>query len=468
MKEYDIAIIGASTTGSYFAREMAKRGFKVLAIEKQKKENVSRNYDIFHMGKNDMLKFGLTIPGEGEKDFAFMYKGGAAYSPYGNHPKPSYAEVVGLHKHDYIMRMNGEAINEGAEIIYGAAFESFTFEENGKINGMVYSDESGTHEVKAKLVADCSGIASAARTALPENYGVETFSFTEKDLFYVYVYYVKYKDGLPRERHTNSFLQYKSWTAPQAREDGAILGVGANLSFDYAEEMFREFRKNVPIEPYEIEKTERGITPYRRPPYSFVADGFITMGDSAALTKPFNGEGCTSSLYQAEIAVDVITTLLVSGEVLSRENMWQINSRYVAVQGKSFASTMAVLTGVASIKPNETEYLFSHDVIFSKKIFEGLAGGIKLPASEIIKTIHFVLKGIANGILSKKLCSNVVKSLRRGLKVMNHYSKFPETPDGFEAWCKRADELWNEVGSMADNCDEVILERMEKRRAGLI
>lgn len=129
---------------------------------------------------------------------------------------------------------------------------------------------------------------------------------------------------------------------------------------------------------------------------------------------------------------------------------------------------MAVLTGVASIKPNETEYLFSHDVIFSKKIFEGLAGGIKLPASEIIKTIHFVLKGIANGILSKKLCSNVVKSLRRGLKVMNHYSKFPETPDGFEAWCKGADELWNEVGSMADNCDEVILERMEKRKAGLI
>ena len=31
---YDILIAGASTTGAWFAREMAKRGHKVLVIEK--------------------------------------------------------------------------------------------------------------------------------------------------------------------------------------------------------------------------------------------------------------------------------------------------------------------------------------------------------------------------------------------------------------------------------------------------
>lgn len=468
MEKYDIVIVGASTTGSYFAREMAKRGFSVLALEKEKREDVSRSYDIFHMGKNEMERFSLTIPEKGEKDYAFIYTGGAAYSPYGRYPKPSNTQVVGLHKHDYIMRMNSEAIAEGAQIIYGAKFVRTVFDENEKICGIVYKDENGEHEVHCKLVADCSGIASSVRTSLPENYAVENFVLTEKDLFYVWVYYVKYLDGKKRERHTNSFLQYKSWTAPQSREDGAILGVGANFSFDYAQEMLREFRKNVALDAYEIEKVERGITPYRRPPYSFVGDGFIAMGDCACLTKPFNGEGCTSSLYQAEIAVDVISNLLNNGEKLTRENMWQINKRYVEVQGKSFASTMAVLTGVAIIQPNETEYLFSHDVIFSKKIFAGLSGGIKLPASEIAKTVYFVLKGIANGKLSKKLCRAVVKALKNGIKVLNLYSKFPETTDGFEDWCEEANALWSEIGSMADCCDEKILSRAQKRKSGLI
>ena len=53
MREYDIIIIGASTTGSWFAKQMSARGFKVLVLEKQKRENISRNYDIFHMGKKD-------------------------------------------------------------------------------------------------------------------------------------------------------------------------------------------------------------------------------------------------------------------------------------------------------------------------------------------------------------------------------------------------------------------------------
>lgn len=56
MKEYDIAVIGASTTGSYFAREMAKRGFKVLAIEKQKKRKCFKKLRHLSHGKERYVK----------------------------------------------------------------------------------------------------------------------------------------------------------------------------------------------------------------------------------------------------------------------------------------------------------------------------------------------------------------------------------------------------------------------------
>ena len=54
MKNYDVVIVGASTAGSYFARRMAEKGFSVLLLEKDTRENLSPSYDIFHMAKDEM------------------------------------------------------------------------------------------------------------------------------------------------------------------------------------------------------------------------------------------------------------------------------------------------------------------------------------------------------------------------------------------------------------------------------
>ncbi len=450
MEKYDVIIAGASTTGSWFAKQMAQRGFKVLVLEKQSRENISRAYDIFHMGKKEMEKFSLPIPKETDKDYAFEFVGGSAYSAYGNYPKPSYTEVVGMHKHDYILRLNDDAKAAGSEIIYSATFEDFIFDEKERICGVKYTDENGEQTAKGKIVADCTGIASAARTKLPYGYGVENFEITPRNMFYVLLYYVKYPENHEKVIHTDSYLQYKAWSAPQADPNGGILGTGACIGFDYAEKSFKQFQKNVPWSPYEIERTERGKTPYRRPPYSFVADGFITMGDSACLTKPNNGEGCTSSLYQAEIAVDVITDALRGGGYITKTRLWKINKEYIEVQGKSFASMLALLTGAAVINCDENEYLFEHDIVFSKKMFAGLSEGISYTPAEIASMAHYITHGVTAGKIRPSTLKNVLTALKNSMAIKSHYADFPSTPAQFEKWCMRADELWEKVGSMAD------------------
>ena len=76
MEKYDILIAGASTTGAWFAKKMAAEGHSVLVIEKQKPDDVSREYDIFHMGKLDMERFDLHIPKEGDDDYGFVFTSG--------------------------------------------------------------------------------------------------------------------------------------------------------------------------------------------------------------------------------------------------------------------------------------------------------------------------------------------------------------------------------------------------------
>ena len=468
IRKYDVIVVGASTTGSWFGNEMAKRGFKVLMLEKQERENVSRNYDIFHMAKSEMEKYGCPIPEKRDNDYAFEFDGGSYFSAYGNYPKPTHNIVIGMRKHRYILRLNDNAVKSGAELIYGASFTGFVFDEQGRISGVKYKTADGEHEALASIVADCSGIPSVARRALPDGLNAENFEISPRDMFYVILYYVRYPEGHEKIIHTDSFLQYKVWSAPQDDEKGGILGVGANLSFEYAEEMFRQFRKNVPWCNYTVQKVERGRTPYRRPPYSFVADGFIAMGDAACLTKPNNGEGCTSSLCQAEIAVDVISKALKEGGYLTEERLWSINKRYIEAQGKAFAGSMALLTGAASLNCEENEYFFKNDIIFSRNIMSGFTKGISVTPKEAERTIRLLAAGVATGKVRIELIKRVLAAFKNSVEIKAHYSQFPETPEGFDIWRGKANELWERVGSMADNCDEEILERMKRRAEGKI
>ncbi len=463
MKNYDVIIIGGSTTGSWFAKQMSERGYSVLLIEKEERDNVSRQYDIVHMGKNEMQQFGLHIPNEGDSDFGFYFGGSPAYSPYGNYPKMSDNPemIIGLHKHEYIINMQDSASEAGAEVLTGAAFTDFIKDEKGKIIGVSYTTPEGENKACSKLVADCSGIPSVARTKLPDTSTVENFKLTNKDLFHVVLYYIAYKDKNvnPYDYH-GFFLNYKSWSAPSGNEHGAILGIGGSYGYDYAEAVFEDFAKNYKIPEYTVEKIERWVTPYHRALYSFVDDGFIAMGDCACLTKPNNGEGCTSSLVQGTIAVETVDKLLKNGNPLSRENLWAINKQYIEKQGIAFDSLRPMLIGFVSPDLLEAEYLFSKDLIYCKKILASDGQDMELTAKDIL----YMVTGIVKAVATKKIGFSKVKALAKGIaqsgKVTKLYKEFPETPDGYFEWKAKADALWNEIGSVCDTCDKDLLQKL--------
>ncbi len=460
--KYDILVVGGSTTGSWFARRMAERGHRVLLIEKEERENVSRAYDIFHMGKSEMEKFGLEIPEEGSKEFGFTFDGSPMKSPYGNYPKYGKPNtIVGLHKHEYILMMNDLAVQAGAKILYGAKFIDLIY-ENGKISGAKYETKDGIQVVNASLVADASGIPSVARTKLHDTSTVENFKLTPTDIFYVVLYYAVYKDKSidPMTLHS-SYLNYKAvWSAPSGNPNGAILGIGGSYSYDYAEEMFKKFRENVPWPDYDVERIEKGVTPYHRGVYSFVDDGFIALGDTACLTKPTNGEGCTSSLVQATIAVNVISALLNECKELSKENMWCINKAYLEEQGIAFDSLRPLLKGAVSPNFDEAEYMFKKDLIFSTKILGSGGEDMDLSAGDILKLVFGISAAVITGKIRFSVVKKIVKGLLQSMKVTKLYKEFPETPDGYWEWKKKADALWEEIGSFAKICDPEILERL--------
>ncbi len=463
MMNYDVIVIGGSTTGSWFARQTAQRGHSVLLLEKEERDNVSRQYDIVHMGKAEMEEFGLHIPEKTDSDFGFYFGGSPAYSPYGNYPKMSDnpAMVVGLHKHEYIIKMQDLAREAGAEVLTGATFFELLKDEYGKVIGVKYITSEGEKEAYGKLVADCSGIPSVARTKLPDSSTVENFGLTNKDLFYVVLYYIKYKDPSvnPNDYH-GFFLNYKSWSAPSGDEHGAILGIGGSYGYEYAEAIFEDFKKNYKIPEYTVEKVEKWVTPYHRALYSFVDDGFIAMGDSACLTKPNNGEGCTSSLVQGTIAVETIDKLLKNNEPLSRKNLWTINKQYIEKQGIAFDSLRPMLYGFITPSYEEAEYLFSRDLLYCKKILASGGSDMELNAGDIAKIVGGIAKAVVTGKIKASKIGAMAKGISYSGKVTKLYKEFPENPDGYFGWKVKADALWEEIGTAADTCDKELVKKL--------
>lgn len=464
MKKYDVVVVGASTTGCWFAYKMAEQGFKVLVLEKEEADNVSRSYDIFHMGKSEMERSDLDIPEKDDPIFEFSFDGSPMKSPYGKYGVVMGNEtVVGCHKHDYIMMMAERAKKAGAEILYGAPFTDFIFDDKKRVIGAKYETKDGVNEAYARIVADCSGIPSVARTKLPDSSYVGNFKLTPVDMFFVVLYYINYVDKNVNPRDYDAFfMQYKSWSAPAGKDYDTILGIGASYSYDYAEEIFNtQFIKNVEFPEYEVAKIERGVTPYHRSVYSFVDDGFIVMGDAACLTKPTCGEGCTSSLVHGEIAVEVVSNLLKSDKFLTKERMWSINKRYMTAQGKDFDSMRPLLMGLISTSCDEAEYLFANEIIFSNKILGGgVDGGINIDNNDIATIVKGISKGVASKKFSPKTVARIVKGLMQSMEVGTLYDNYPANIEDFPAWQKKADALWDRIGTLADTCDPEILAKL--------
>lgn len=446
--KYDVLIIGGATSGSFFARRMAEQGFSVAVIDASPEEKIGSKYDIFHVCKRDFEKFSLPLPSKEDGTWAFEFSEGLTCSPFNNYPKTTYDTVIGMHMHEYVLKMNRWAKEKGAEFIYEAKFLApiFSF---GRISGVKYLKDGKEYEIQAKTTVDCSGMGGAVRTSLPDGYGVENFPLGGNDMFYVVLRYIKLLNEEDYLSGSCGWPFYKTWIAPQHDPHGAILGIGACNSFDYAESIYKNFEENIPLPENEFQYFERGTTPYCRCPYSFVADNFIATGDAACLTKPLNGEGVTSSMVHMEIAAKTLGKALKKGKT-RKEDLWEINALYNKAQGADFCFLRAVLTKAVCAKAEEWEYFFQNDIIFSEPLMNSVSAGEEIPltADIIGEMLKNIAAGVKNGIITKDTLKAVGSGVLLAISIKNHYLKFPESTDGFEKWRKKADKLWQRIGKM--------------------
>jgi hypothetical protein len=232
--------------------------------------------------------------------------------------------------------------------------------------------------------------------------------------------------------------------APQHSPGSAILGIGANLSFDYSECCFERFAARGYLPEFDLDHIERGTTPYRRPPYSFVADGFVCLGSAACITNPWSGEGVPYGWLLDRIAAEEFGRAMADGAYPTRAAVWAVNLRYIRDQGADFARNLALICGAIDVTPEENDYEFRKGILFQDDL--------KMPSAG--STAIGLLGGVVSRGLSFRAVTGLVSAASVSEKVFKHYANFPESPEGFDRWVGEADKLWAKARTMADLADK--------------
>lgn len=436
MSNYDVVIVGACTAGTYFSNLLAKQGLKVLVIDKDEEENLSRRLDIFHFTRQSFQDYGLEEAKSGDEEFVRNFDLCYSKSALDNYLKKSFLKVAVMHLPLFIKRLRKTALTNGVTFRFGVSYDHLLYDEQKRIKGIA---TKGGEEILARLVVDASGIPSVVRRSI-NNPFIEDFEIGPRDKFYVLLKYVELLDPKDKVELSTSWPYYKGWIAPQHSANGAIVGVGANLSYDYARKCMAKFERSIPLPKYKLQYEELGCTPYRRPPFSFVSDGFLVIGDAACLTKPMNGEGITSAWVQCTPAAEVVAQALQDGKYPTKEALWKINTLYQRGEGAEFANLRATLIGAVDMSPKDNDYMFKESIVF-KSDDEEVKGSVT----------GKLIKGVLTGQFSLKALRSLMKSSSCGQKLEKHYKNYPDNPKDYPAWKKKADKLWSKAGTMADN-----------------
>jgi flavin-dependent dehydrogenase len=445
--EAEIVIIGAGTAGTYLSWLLAKNGVDVHLIEKDQRNEVGKRLDVIHFESDRIKKAGLPPFIPGDPDCIEIRNESIIVPPdFSTEIRVRALQTI-VRLTPFLVKMFGILEECGTNLHFDTTFKELVYKE-GRIVGIKAIKDNKTIEFRSKLVVDASGTKAVVRTSLPEDYGIETFDLGSNDVMHVLLQYIKWKNpNKPHPENDTGYNYWLLWFGPSFEDDGAILGVGQPGSFENARLAREDFLDLIDLPPYEIVKKEKGITPYRRPPYSLVADGFLCIGDAAAITYPFSGHGVTATWMLCLIAAEVIKDNFKEDSYLNRDNLWDINVKYFRNQGAKFAALLTQLSGILSFTKKEWSYFLKSGLIYKTGKDEEIPEPNKEYEEEMsLKDMLGFLSKIIKGLLTRKLSLKHIRKLLRANnlanKIHSHYEKYPNDHAQFKSWVKEAEDLW--------------------------
>ncbi len=412
-----ILVAGAGHGGLAAAALLAKNGFDVTVIEREKREELGHDWE-------DRFTFSLLtdLLGITEADLpegCWRYRGDCAFV------SPAKRKKVLIHYTEEtrqkimwrkpLLRMLLEnAERSGVRFLFETEVTG-PLVKDGRVAGLA----TAAGELSADLVIDAAGAFSPVRRGLSETYGIEKEP-RHGDLFYAYRAYYDRLPGFPTpEEPFEVYLYHEgerglSWFCTNGDSCDVLIGRTDPLTEEKVREQLAIFKESHPwLGETVLHGGQYGIIPVRRPLTLLVGDGYAAVGDSAFMTTPMNGMGIDLSLQAGTLLAQ--TVIRHRDAAFTAETLWEYNRDFHRLYGGATAKNEGLKNALLSLPGEGVDFLFEAEVIQSSDL-AGAGKNTKLSA---------LLGKFARGMKQPGSFFTILGGLMKGAKAAKTYKNAP-------------------------------------------
>ena len=442
--EYDVAIVGAGTSGCYAAATIANAGLDAVIIERKQEEEAG------HIACGDALKGADKFPSAIPKS-----KIQPAFTntdvDHGRFEIPSHdtvleipvpGELAVIDRLKYGRLLIEGAEEAGAEFHYDTVVNDVQQTADGQVTGVVGTHDGDPVEYDAAVVIDGAGALSLLQdkvdfenTTFDTNVRYSQFCSAYREIVEVEEE-VEWDDALvfkPTERAAGYL-----WYFPRTSTE-----INAGLGFQMNEEPMQmiddlkdDLRDREEFEHAEVTDKLGAALPTRRTYDSAVAPGYMAVGDAAAHVNPTTGGGIAGAAYAGQYAAEQAVEAIADGDV-SEDALWHYNERVMAHFGARYAGLDVYNILSTAVDVDDLMGLLA--ALPGKKLAEALYDGKTSMGPLLAARTAIDSFGYWRQILDFYKVKQVAE------KVIDHYERYPSSPDALEAWQRQRDALMETV-----------------------
>lgn len=449
--EYDVVVAGAGTAGCYAAATVANAGLDVAILERKSEDEAG------HIACGDALKGASNFPEAIPREQIEPAITNTAVD-HGRFEIPSEdtvmeipvpGELAVIDRWEYGRRIIEGATDAGVDIHFDTVVQ--TIRQNGKtdtgdsassngkiVTGLKAVREGETVTYEASVVIDAAGALSILQDEADLSGATFDTNVTYSQFCSAYREIVEVEEPVAWEdalvfKPTQRSAGYL-WYFPRTETE-----INAGLGFQMNEEpmelvdsLKRDLDDREEFDGATVQDKLGAALPTRRPYDSAVAPGYMAVGDAAAHVNPTTGGGIAGAAYAGQYAAEQAVEAIETDD-LSEETLWRYNERVMDHFGARYAALDVYNIFITAYDIDDLTGLLA--ALPMDKLSEALySGSADLTWPLKLKT---ALKSI--GHWGTILDLYRTKSLADEL--LAHYEAYPDSPDAFEAWRDRRDDI---------------------------
>ncbi|MGB1995329.1 MAG: NAD(P)/FAD-dependent oxidoreductase [Candidatus Kariarchaeum pelagius] len=448
--DFDVIIVGGGPAGVSSAISIAKNGFKVVIIDKKKRNDIGEKTCGDAIDKAALMrvkdKIGIELPFENEISDVISKMSIAAndIDTKVSLDAPGYQ----IKRLEYGQRLLKEAFDLGVVIIPNSPVRGIIY-ENGYINGVTYYENSIKKELRAKFTIDASGAYAVIRKSLPDELLVDgmTKSLSDDQVWPTYREIIKLRDDKKSHNFKEEIvLMFDDDYPPPgyfwifSEGEGYLnIGIGWEKTQNLGklkDKLRFELGKYYKREDYEIIKKGGGQIPFRPPFDSLVFNGGALAGDAACMVHPVTAEGHGPAL-DTGVNLGLTISNALKNDRRDKESIWDYNLSVAKHYGRKHMEAHMMKLMLRNIGGNGLKFLIKRDILSDEQlnlIFAGEELGDAVTNYELIKKIIKLL-------YKPKLLWELVRLIKGLRKVDEIYLEYPIESIELKNWRRKRNSL---------------------------